>query len=896
MKLRSLTLSNVRKFAGRTARISEIGDGVSVVSEANEFGKSTFFDALHALFFLKYGAATREVKSLQPRAGGAVRISAEIELPTGRFTLEKSFLAQKRASVRDASGSLVALDDEAEQWIAQLMENGLDGPAGLLWVRQGTTALEPAGSTGADKSEKERLLGARRDLLSSVAGEIDMVTGGRRMDRVIEAANTALGRLATATGQPKTGGPWKQAEIEAQDHAARHAELDRACTALSQALVDRREVAARLEMLENPKAQRTRAHALDAAQAAFVAAQAHADKQAQAHDQISLRQLEADHAQGRLDALIASEAAFAKATAQHATAKAEQTAATEQVARHDTAMQAAQAALTDATSSLAALVAAREAAQQGALRRNAVDTYHRLQAQLAMVMDKRAALDTAHAVLRSLPVTGVALAKIDAAALTLGRAQAQAAAEGVQITLSYTGAERAVIMGTKSEGGTGVETGINLAAGTHRVTQALQIDLPGLGRMRIDPGAAVVDMAAVEEAQTAFDHALGAVGAVTVEDARKGAARRVDVAADTAMLEGVLATLAPDGTAPMQQRVAQAQVARDALLETSRDMTAPAPDPAALASRIEAAQDVQDRARALYEQSRDARDAAHTSQARAQALLGAAQGAFDVAAGQYGDPDSFEQRKAEAARAHSLAQVAARDAQTAAQALTQAAPDLASAQADLSRAQSVSDNARDEAEQLRTRRADLSATIRARAEDGVEEKRDEATGQVHSARARAARFAHEAAGLTLLVAALRAKRGAAQEAYFGPVQQELAPLLALLHADAALSFDPASLLPQGLVRGGGVDETLETLSGGTQEQIAILTRLAFARLFAKQGKPMPVILDDALVYSDDTRIIAMFTALHRAAADQQVIVFSCRQMAFAGLGGARPKVQITQEA
>ena len=83
------------------------------------------------------------------------------------------------------------------------------------------------------------------------------------------------------------------------------------------------------------------------------------------------------------------------------------------------------------------------------------------------------------------------------------------------------------------------------------------------------------------------------------------------------------------------------------------------------------------------------------------------------------------------------------------------------------------------------------------------------------------------------------------------------------------------------------------LSGGTQEQIAILTRLAFARLFAKQGKPMPIVLDDALVYSDDDRIIKMFTALHRVALDQQVIVFSCRQMAFSGLGGTRPTVEIT---
>ena len=147
MKLRSISLSNVRKFAGQTATISGISDGVSVVAQANEFGKSTFFDALHALFFLKYGSTTREVKALQPRAGGAVRVSAEIELPKGRFTLEKSFLAQKRASVKDAKGTIIALDDEAENWIAQLMGSGLEGPAGLLWVRQGITALEPAGSS-----------------------------------------------------------------------------------------------------------------------------------------------------------------------------------------------------------------------------------------------------------------------------------------------------------------------------------------------------------------------------------------------------------------------------------------------------------------------------------------------------------------------------------------------------------------------------------------------------------------------------------------------------------------------------------------------------------------------------------------------------------------------------
>lgn len=70
------------------------------------------------------------------------------------------------------------------------------------------------------------------------------------------------------------------------------------------------------------------------------------------------------------------------------------------------------------------------------------------------------------------------------------------------------------------------------------------------------------------------------------------------------------------------------------------------------------------------------------------------------------------------------------------------------------------------------------------------------------------------------------------------------------------------------------------------------TRLAFARLFARTGTQVPVILDDALVHSDDDRIEAMFTALHRVARDQQILVLTCRQRAFAALGGERARVVV----
>jgi uncharacterized protein YhaN len=115
---------------------------------------------------------------------------------------------------------------------------------------------------------------------------------------------------------------------------------------------------------------------------------------------------------------------------------------------------------------------------------------------------------------------------------------------------------------------------------------------------------------------------------------------------------------------------------------------------------------------------------------------------------------------------------------------------------------------------------------------------------------------------------------------------ELQPLLRLLWTDAELRFDGESLLPTALVR-GGQEEDIGVLSGGTREQIALLVRLAFARLLSRTGRHAPVILDDALVYTDDDRIERMFDALHAQAADLQIIVFSCRQRAFRDLGGTK---------
>jgi hypothetical protein len=89
------------------------------------------------------------------------------------------------------------------------------------------------------------------------------------------------------------------------------------------------------------------------------------------------------------------------------------------------------------------------------------------------------------------------------------------------------------------------------------------------------------------------------------------------------------------------------------------------------------------------------------------------------------------------------------------------------------------------------------------------------------------------------------------------------------------------------IRRGGADEDCDLLSQGTQEQLSVLSRLAFAELLREEGRPVSLILDDPLVYSDDLRLDAMIDLLAEAAQDMQVILFTCRERAFRAAPGNR---------
>ena len=178
------------------------------------------------------------------------------------------------------------------------------------------------------------------------------------------------------------------------------------------------------------------------------------------------------------------------------------------------------------------------------------------------------------------------------------------------------------------------------------------------------------------------------------------------------------------------------------------------------------------------------------------------------------------------------------------------------------------------------------ARVRVHAGEGFAERLELARRRLGELEREHAKCRREVEVLQLLRATLTEAERAAKERYLAPVALRIRPYLQALFPDAELAVDEA-LQITGVTRRDGGAEPFEQLSDGTREQIAILVRLALAELLSEQGLPAVVVLDDALVFSDDERIARMFAILERAAERLQIVVLTCRERLFEGLGGKR---------
>ena len=856
MKLRTIRLQNVRRFID-PVEIVGIGDGLNVLSAPNEHGKSTVFDALHAAFFKQRNSWDREIRSLKPHAGGDPTVVVEIDLAGGIYRIEKRWNSRRNGDARiETAGRLIKQADEAEAWIAETLKAPRDGgPAGLLWVRQGLTGL--------DNGDAAQL--ARRDLLTSVAGEVEAITGGRRMDEVRDRCRRELEPYLTGKGRAKADGPLKHWQVKVGALRTGREELSARSERLRSELDRRRDLRRELADLEDPDEKAGRKARLAAAEAAYAVASRHAESLEGAKNHEHTKRVEAGRAEERLGALERDLSEMAEAAKAHLTAKEEAHQAMERLRLAEAAMSEAadvhKSALTRAEAAGDMLRRALLAEAAAASTRHRHDLIQKI--DRAEDLRKRAEQASAEARTELTDPVLEGLDKLDESVRVLRKARDVAA---VAITMTY-------VLGRP--GSVSLDGRPLPDAERMSIPNGARLDIEDIGRLDIHPGRRPDDET-LAETDAELARALEAVGVSTIADARASTHRRREAELRRRNAEADLKSLAPEGIDALRDRLAKLperiadEEDRPTIEETQQE--------------DEAARQPLSQALENYESARTAHGQAETATAGASAAAESAGTREARAVSVLSDIDDPEAEIAARKGALSRLREELADATRQREEAAAVAPDLEVAAVARKRARSIVERADQDRQRIRLELGKLDTSIGIQAGEAVDEELADIDVRLKAALSALAGLEFEVAVLKKLGVALEAARASARDRYIEPVMTELVPLLRLFWPEAELRFDPETLLPTALVR-TGTEEDFDILSGGTQEQVALLVRLAFARMLAKAGVPAPVILDDAIVYTDDDRIERMFDALTRQAHDLQIVVFSCRQRAFRNLGG-----------
>lgn len=874
MIVRELGIENFRKFR-QPIRLTGFDNGLNLVCEPNETGKSTVLEALRAVLFERHSSRSERILSFRPHGDDvAPVVDLKFEVGGANWTVRKRFI--QKAEVSLEGPGVRATGDEAEERLQTLLgftragNRGADentrGALGLLWLEQGSSFV--LGAPGQ---------AARRTIEEVLAGEVGAVTGGRRTAVVVQAVEKSLGELVTATGRPtkRLAAAQEALEIARANAAAAQQELTEFEGVLARLDGKRGEYRRLLRDLEDPE-QTGQLKALESdLQRARLAAQALQTSEALLREAAGVRErLEArSKSRGELRAaLAAAEAELVEVRAAAQTLSADLEAAKKSEADAATGLEAARAALRDAEDQ-------RRAAQvlrAGAARRQAVSAAF---GRLDKAEELSRELEAAEAEVGASPVTPDTLEQVEA--LERRRVETHSAA---------TAGAATVRLGLRP-GVPRVSWNGKAVAPDHSapVIGRLAIDIDGVGTVTVEPplgGEAA--QAAMRAAVDDLNAYLAGVSVATVAEARSQARRR-------ALAEQVVDTLTrrlADSCPP------DAALGLGAGLDALRGFLAhearPEKDAVSAAPPVEAQDDerwetARSRERAAEgrreaavlalrkAEAEDIRQTAAVERAQADVERLATNLTVDID-GLADEPLALDLVEAQTAEARAV--LGRDEARRAAQGLDEAA------------ITKRRDSLAAKLERMRDDRLSLVQEIamleeRAKTLGGAgPASRAAATAElVDAAQAMFTRLQEEAEVLGLLDRVIRETQQEASRRYLAPITNRVAPYVARLLPNASIAFSE-DYAPERLIRSGR-EEIAEHLSKGTQEQLAVLTRIAFADLLIEKGKPASLVLDDALVFADDDRFETMLEILAEVSTRMQVIVLACRASAYRGTPGNR---------
>lgn len=873
MKIRAVRLREVGCFSAPIALEGFSGE-LDVLAGPNELGKSTILRGLQFLFTTRHTAQSKPIERLRPYAGGAPLIEADFEIEGRLWRLRKQFLSERHAVLTDLTADkVVARGEDAHRRTLELIGGaGGDHRMGLLWLEQGMS-LQP---TIPREAEREQLAYAIEREIAAASG------GGAELRVVREQVIQQRRMLVTDHKPPRPTGAYASATAafrEANEALERARENGRAAAdRLDRAHALRK----RRAILADP-ASRTSAREhiqkLTSDREAALAARQQL-KIAEANIQACESRLKvAERAYGTLKDQLAEVGNLEAVASAGAGAERELTEQLESIAK----------SLDEALSRREELRTAVEVERQRLQQRQEMDRRHQAAARLAEVSIRLAEAqeaaqraDEIRAWLRQERVTEVRVAGAEREVTSIGMLEARISAQLPKVRIAYQpgGAGRIRVGGDSLIDGT-----VLTPAST------LVLDIEGIGTIAIDPALPESigdDQSDLQAHRSVLVDLLAAMDVPDLQTARDRLEERQRLERELVQADDRVATRAPEGIARLAEEAER--LAEQAKVGDDQDASLPEqPQIKAeleqLGRELREAEKSSDRLGQDHARAREhlARSGAER-RAREQRLA-----ALDSI---LPPPEERRQRLAELEAGLALVRDAVNNAIRERGAWREIAPDedaMRGLETQLAEARQKEQNSADELARVEKDLAVLERELERDQQDGIAAEVEELLESVRSLGEQVRHFEREVEALNLLIETLADVERESRDHYFAPVLERLDPYMDLVFPGAKVGMGQ-DLDVEAMTR-GGASELLSALSDGTQEQIAVLVRLAFARLLTDAGRPTPLILDDALVYSDDARIESLFCALRHAATAHQVIVFTCRLRTFEQLGGTQLTVR-----
>lgn len=875
MKLHRLRVQNFKGVEDRELRFPQCG--VTVISGRNEIGKTSMIEAFDMLVSLRHNSRAAKVKAAQP-VGRDIGVNVEAEFTIGdeRVAVSRTWLKRPTTELQFTSGRR-----RGEKLAGDQAADALD----QLW-REHDTALWAASrlmqATGLDQLPLDESASLARALQAAAGGEALDAEPGHDLLALVRAETD---RYFTANKRMPSG-EYKR--------ALDHLETSRvARDAAREGLLDLGRTREELDRVTDELRHRRSAIANAQQECAELGVQkAEVDRaraaQVQAEKLLAEQRLAAERA---LHELQTREELVTNLTKTRDDIEWLEQTRDEQVellvpvnmrlAEVETEWQAADEQLRATGRTL-------EQARDDRDHLTRQTELGRLDAQLVRLSELRAQIAELEVAADS-ALTAELVDQLDQAAADLAKAMARIEVASAKLTVSAP------------QGGALLVDGVltNLAPGQpwqHSVTAPLRLGLPDDWQLEISPAADEAGRQAAEEAGARLAELLGLAQVADVAEARQCWTKLAEIRAELAAARASRDELLGEHSeTQLRDRVEQLRRQVDGYLATrneSEDALL-----AVLPSSAAEADELVGRAATNRDAARDLLATAGATLSKLRAERDERTAKLSDLAGQLG----VLNRQAEVAEQELIAARSECDDQSITLAAEQAAEVLTAAERGLDRcvqllteldADRVLAQAADAQHNLagleellaatREQQCTLVGELNGMNADLLQRTADEAESGFEQASREAESLRRRANAALRLEQTMVSHQEQAQRSYVEPFRAAVAELGRLTYADPEFDVQVADdlAITRRYLDGEWID--FAALSTGAKEQLVILIRLATAQLVNPDDR-VPVLLDDALGYSDQPRLRRMWSALDRAGEHAQVIVMTANPERYAGL-------------